>query len=306
MPIFLVPLFPVDVPPVLNNSTPLLPLPPLLALAKMIDPLLDIVPSPLTMQSCPPVLTELLPKIKLTEAPIALAPLPAPTITVPALPPVATEEPIKIAPEFPFVDAPELKTRQPLDPDRPELELRRLILPLLVAVPSPLSSKIDPPLVATARPAMTLTPALPLVPLPITTCMLPLVPLVAAPDPKATKPLLPEIDVPELNVKEPLELHAPAFALMTRTTPLDVAVPSPLKSRIGPPVKAVLHPPNAAHHPPAPDVPLPTVNKIAPLLPSVLELEPAETSPVFPHADDPELNVSRPLKPEVPPFAVKI
>ena len=58
--------------------------------------------------------------------------------------------------------------------------------------------------------------------------------------------------MPELNTSMPLTPSVPAFADRIVTTPLDVAVPSPVPMLTDPPVFTALRPAYACTHPPAP------------------------------------------------------
>jgi len=55
-------------------------------------------------------------------------------------------------PLFPPFALPELNTSMPLTPPLPELKLRMVTIPLLVAVPSPLERLNAPPVWTTLRP----------------------------------------------------------------------------------------------------------------------------------------------------------
>jgi len=54
---------------------------------------------------------------------------------------------------LPLLALPLLKTNIPLTPEAPELILRMLIIPLVVAVPSPLARVKEPPVFTVLRPA---------------------------------------------------------------------------------------------------------------------------------------------------------
>ena len=84
--------------------------------------------------------TVLRPDSTLTAPPDPLVPLPTLMLTIPPRPPVATPEPKNKAPLFPLLADPELNTSRPLTPFVPAFALRIEITPLLVAVPSPLST----------------------------------------------------------------------------------------------------------------------------------------------------------------------
>jgi hypothetical protein len=61
-------------------------------------------------------------------------------------------EPILKSPELPLLALPELNTNIPLLPIAPALALLIEIIPLLVAVPSPLDKLIAPPVSVVLRP----------------------------------------------------------------------------------------------------------------------------------------------------------
>ena len=88
-------------------------------------------------------------------------------------------------------------------------------------------NEIAPPVPAVAAsPALTATrPPVELFPLPTTILKLPPAPDVAEPVRSVIMPLLPFDVVPEVNDKEPLVPFAPAMAVRTLNTPLDVARP---------------------------------------------------------------------------------
>ena len=131
----------------------------------------------------------------------------------------------------------------PDTPVEPAFALRYTSLPLVLAVPSPVSILTKPPVDAVLRPASTLTePPAPLVPLPTVTLTEPPVPPVAAPDPIRSVPVSPELEVPELNTSMPVAPVLPAFALRMIRSPLDDPVPSPLVTATEPPVHGALRP----------------------------------------------------------------
>ena len=172
-----------------------------------------------------------------------LVPLPAEMLTKPPLPPVAVPLPMRIAPELPPFALPELKTSRPLEPETPAFAVTKIIAPLDACVPSPLQITTLPPEAYVDRPAMrVIAPPLPLVPEPTAKLIPPPRPPVAAPVPIMIAPLLPSFELPELKKSLPVEPAAPAFAVFTMMTPLDVAVPSPDFKHIRPPVATVPFP----------------------------------------------------------------
>jgi len=73
--------------------------------------------------------------------------VPLPTVTEidPPRPAVAAPVPSQICPELPLLDEPELKIKTPETPFTPEFAVRKVIAPLVVAVPSPvLRIKLPP------------------------------------------------------------------------------------------------------------------------------------------------------------------
>ena len=136
-----------------------------------------------------------------TEPPRPIEEAPEPTIIDPLLPPLAV---------------PELNTRQPLEPDTPELLLWITTPPLLVCVPSPDPTTTAPPVFTVLRPAARLIPPPePLVPLPALTTTPPPRPAVLAPLPTQMAPELPPLLDPELNTRRPLLPETPPFADIT-------------------------------------------------------------------------------------------
>jgi hypothetical protein len=111
------------------------------------------VPSPDPMLKVPPVFTVLRPAYISTNPPDPDVPLPTATSTEPDRPPVAAPVPMTTAPEFPDAVVPELNTSMPLTPDTPEFALRILMIPDVVAVPSPDPMLTSPPVLVVLRPA---------------------------------------------------------------------------------------------------------------------------------------------------------
>ena len=148
-----------------------------------------------------------------------------------------------MSPLLPAMEVPELNTSLPLVPATPAFAVVMTTLPLLLAVPSPETNKIKPPVAPVLRPAATDTsPPSPLVPLPTTRLTLPPRPAVAAPVPTRIAPLVPAVAAPELKTKAPLAPAAPPLLLAMRMEPLLDAVPSPLVILTDPPVFALLRP----------------------------------------------------------------
>jgi hypothetical protein len=132
-----------------------------------------------------------------------------------------------MAPEFPDVAVPELKTSAPLTPATPELADRMLTIPELVAVPSPDPMLTVPPVFTVLRPAYISTkPPEPDVPLPPVTRIRP-APVSAKLVPSMIDPEFPDDAVPELKRSIPLTPAAPAFRDLTVTCPDVVRDPMP-------------------------------------------------------------------------------
>ena len=128
--------------PELNTSRPLTPVVPAFALRIEITPLLVAVPSPLSILTDPPVGAVLRPESKLRAHAFCLVTVTPEIFTMPPRPPIAAPEPMISPPLFPAFDVPVLNTSIPLDPDAPEFALRITMLPLVDAVPSPLSNRL--------------------------------------------------------------------------------------------------------------------------------------------------------------------
>ena len=117
------------------------------------------------------------------------------------------------------------------------------MLPLLVAVPSPVIRTQAPPVVNALHPEHTVTiPPDPLVAHPVATKRRPARPFVADPDPARTLPLLPILETPELNTRSPLVPLAPPFEVRMLVMPLLADVPSPLCVITVPPADVILRP----------------------------------------------------------------
>ena len=151
--------------PELKTRIPLPPEAPELAVFMVTSPLLEVVPSPLSSCTTPPVPDVLRPETQYETPPAPLVPPPTATLTAPPRPKVAVPLPILSGPELPpFVD-PELKTSIPLAPTVPLLADRRSTAPLLVAVPSLALTQMHPPVCTVLRPdSISTRSAAPLVP----------------------------------------------------------------------------------------------------------------------------------------------
>jgi hypothetical protein len=235
--------FPLEELPELNTSIPLVPASPEFMLLIVIMPLVVSVPSPLAIRTAPPVFTELRPANPCNEPPTPLVPLPTVSNIIPDRPSVAAPVPILRPPLLPLLLLPELNISMPLVPSSPAFIERMVIIPLLVAVPSPLPIPTAPPVFTVLRPANIWSePPTLLVPLPTVNNIIPERPDVAAPVPTITAPVLPLLVLPELKTNIPLVPMSPAFMVLIVIMPLLVAVPSPLDKLKVPPVFTVLRP----------------------------------------------------------------
>jgi len=118
-------------------------------------------------------------------------------------------------------------------------------------------------------------------------------------------PLLPLLELPVLKTSIPLVPAEPAFMLRTVTTPLLVAVPSPLASTMAPPVLTELRPAEPCKEPPTALVPLPIAKIRLPPRPEEEAPEPSKIEPLLPLLELPELKTSTPLTPEVPELRLR-
>ena len=129
---------------------------------------------------------------------------------------------------LPLTEVPLLKTSAPLTPDAPELALRIVTTPLVVAVPSPEPMEMAPPVCTVLRPASAMiAPPAPLVPLPTVMRTMPPRPAVATPVPTSMAPLLPDTALPLLKISMPLTPEVPELMDRIVMAPLEVDVPSP-------------------------------------------------------------------------------
>ena len=221
LPMYRAPVLPLLEVPELITSRPLVPTPPAFAVRTVIEPLLVAGPSPLRKLIYPPVWTVLKPASTARPPPEPQVPPPTVISSEPPRPEVAAPLPMYKAPLLALIDVPELKTSRPLTPVLPEFAVRIVILPLLLAVPSPVSKLRKPPVCTVLTPARTPTrPADPLVPLPTVSNRAPPRPDVAAPLPTYKAPVLPVFEVPELKTRRPLTPLTPELAVRTVIDPL--------------------------------------------------------------------------------------
>ena len=136
----------------------------------LVVPLLAAVPSPVKIDTHPPLCCTLRPEAMSQRAPRPLVPLPTVMLTDPLRPAVEAPVPKSRPPEFPALAQPLLKIKHPLDPDAPEFADRTRICPLVEDVPSPARMEIIPPVFDTLLPETEQSePPTPLVPLPTKT-----------------------------------------------------------------------------------------------------------------------------------------
>ena len=247
--------------PELKITDPLTPDVPAFAVLKTKLPLLELVPSPVRIDTRPPLDADDSPADKTSRPPLPLFPLPTVTYIEPPRPVIAVPEPTYKAPEFPDVEEPELRTTRPLVPAVPEFGERSTRGPLLVDDPTPLAIDKRPPeepeeapADSTSSPPDTLPTAAPTV-----TYMAPPRPEVAEPVPKYNDPLFPKLALPELRMIVPLTPVVPALGVAIETVPLEVLEPIPLVMVIRPPAAVLERDDERTSSPSLPLVPEPTV-----------------------------------------------
>jgi hypothetical protein len=228
--------------PVLNERAPLTPFVPALEVRITMSPLLVAAPFPVDNDTAPPVSAVESPPLQAIVPPVPAAPVPLLTITSPLLPeavPLANF----IIPDDPELVVPDEKLNDPLTPFTPAFMDLKKMLPLDDAVPAPLVSESNPPVVAVAvPPTAMMSPPVPAALTPATKEIDPVLPFVPAAEPVEirTAPLLPSLVVPVLNCSEPLTPAVPALADLTTTNPEDFAVPAPEVTEKKPPVPVAL------------------------------------------------------------------
>jgi hypothetical protein len=125
-------------------------------------------------------------------------------------------------PLLPLVESPVLNTINPLTPDVPALPVRNNNEPLDEADPEPLIIDTRPPdfEVKEVVPAMiTISPPVPLSPVPTVTYTAPPRPLNATPEPMYNAPVLPDPDAPVLKINIPLTPLLPVLAVLSTKSP---------------------------------------------------------------------------------------
>lgn len=198
-PIYSAPLFPELELPVLNTKVPLTPAVPAFDVCTSNDPLLVAEPTPVVINTRPPVADAdvpaetvtsppdpLVPKptVMYTEPPPPLTASPDPIYNAPLFPEFAVPDPMYKAPLLPVLELPVLSTSIPLTPRAPAFDVRKDNEPLLVAELWPVAIDIDPPVTIDDVPAdNTISPPGPLLPDPTIILSEPPLPELALPDP---------------------------------------------------------------------------------------------------------------------------
>ena len=126
-------------------SMPLTPVVPEFAVRIVIMPLDVDVPSPVEIPRAPPVCGRDRPVAMWMAPPTPLSPLPTVMDSKPPRPELAAPVPTRIDPVLPVLDVPDEKISIPLTPASPELAVRIVMMPLDVAVPSPVDMPRAPP-----------------------------------------------------------------------------------------------------------------------------------------------------------------
>ena len=137
---------PEDVVPDVNDSMPLVPTVPAFSVRTTTAPDVSAVPSPVVREIAPPVKELLYPAEMSTAPPVSVWDLPTDTSMSPPSPFVALPVASWIIPDPPEDVVPLVKLNAPLTPFWPAFADRTAIPPLVVAVPSPVSNEIAPPL----------------------------------------------------------------------------------------------------------------------------------------------------------------
>jgi hypothetical protein len=128
-------------------------------------------------------------------------------------------------PLLPLVESPVLNTINPLTPDVPALPVRNSNEPLDVADP-----EAPPPLIIDTRPPdfeakevvpamITISPPVPLSPVPTVTYTEPPLPLDDVPEPTYNAPVLPDPDTPVLKINIPLTPLLPELLVLNNRAP---------------------------------------------------------------------------------------
>jgi hypothetical protein len=126
-------------------------------------------------------------------------------------------------PLLPLVESPVLSTINPLTPDVPALPVRNNNEPLDAPAFEPLIIDTRPPDFEAKEvvPAMiTISPPVPLLPVPTVTYTDPPRPFVDAPEPMYNAPVLPDPDVPVLKINIPLTPLLAASPVLSTKSPL--------------------------------------------------------------------------------------
>jgi len=125
-------------------------------------------------------------------------------------------------PLLPLVESPVLNTINPLTPDVPALPVRNNNEPLDEADPEALIIDTLPPdfeANEVVPPIITISPPVPLSPVPTVTYTAPPLPLNATPDPMYNAPVFPDPDVPVLKISIPLTPLVAASPVLSTKSP---------------------------------------------------------------------------------------
>ena len=136
---------PLLVVPEVNDNMPLTPVVPAFMVFTITAPLVSVVPSPVAIDTAPPLKGKLCPAVTTTSPPGSVFDLPIDTRISPPSPCVALPVAIWMYPEPPFDAVPDVKLKCPLTPLVPASSVCTTTLPLDVAVPSPVVSETAPP-----------------------------------------------------------------------------------------------------------------------------------------------------------------
>ena len=151
--ILTIPDAPLLVVPDANDKPPLTPDVPAFTVRTAIDPLVVGVLKPDDNDKAPPLDAVLVPAVTEISPPTPAVPDPTLMRISPPLPPVAAPLATLIDPLEPELVVPEAKLNIPLVPAVPASVLLRTIIPLEVAVPSPVARLIAPPVNGSESPA---------------------------------------------------------------------------------------------------------------------------------------------------------
>jgi hypothetical protein len=145
VPIRILPLLPTLDEPVLKTTKPLEPDTPAFAVENRRDPLVDMVPRPVTIVTLPPVDEDEAPPRRVRSRPTPLLLSPTDIDTTPPWPESDDPDPKYSPPLLPELDVPVLSTMLPLTPDSPAFDVCMSKLPLLDRELWPVNIFTEPP-----------------------------------------------------------------------------------------------------------------------------------------------------------------